>query len=203
MPVNVISQTCFTLQRDDVQRTMLAQRDASDAVLQSKTGMWRKIRLASIAAVPLLALVAATLQNGLGTQICFGLMLLLGVLFYASHWNIKQRMYEMGVRRTVSRQSVIQMVQQHIFKGQPQLACAATFDEHGLQLQQGDLHLAAAYDDASRIGVIFERQGMLQITPAAHPRPDAVFFIPLQQLPNAQAVMQRLQRSPGFVAGPV
>ena len=197
MPVNVISQTRFTLQR-----TMLAQRDASDAVLQSKTGLWRKIRLASIAAVPLLALVAATLQNGIGTQICFGLMLLLGVLFYASHWNIKQRMYEMGVRRTVSRQSVIQMVQQHIFKGQPQLACAATFDEHGLQLQQGDLHLAAAYDDASRIGVIFERQGMLQITPAAHPRPDAVFFIPLQQLPNAQAVMLRLQRSPGFVAGP-
>ena len=198
MPVNVISQTRFTLQR-----TMLAQRDASDAVLQSKTGMWRKIRLASIAAVPLLALVAATLQNGLGTQICFGLMLLLGVLFYASHGNIKQRMYEMGVRRTVSRQSVIQMVQQHIFKGQPQLACAATFDEHGLQLQQGDLHLAAAYDDASRIGVIFERQGMLQIRPAAHPMPDAVFFIPLQQLPNAQAVMLRLQRSPGFVAGPV
>ena len=191
MPVNVISQTRFTL-----------QRDASDAVLQSKTGMWRKIRLASIAAVPLLALVAATLQNGIGTQICFGLMLLLGVLFYASHWNIKQRMYEMGVRRTVSRQSVIQMVQQHIFKGQPHLACAATFDEHGLQLQQGDLHLAAAYDDASRIGVIFERQGMLQITPAAHPRPDTVFFIPLQQLPNAQAVIQRLQRSPGFVAGP-
>ena len=200
MPVNVISQTRFTLQRDDVQRTMLAQRDASDAVLQSKTGMWRKIRLASIAAVPLLALVAATLQNGLGAQICFGLMLLLGVLFYASHWNIKQRMYEMGARRTVSRQSVIQMVQQHIFKGQPQLACAATFDEHGLQLQQGDLHLAAAYDDASRIGIIFERQGMLQITPAANSRPDAIFFIPLQQLPNAQAVMQRLQRSPGFVA---
>ena len=202
MPVNVISQTRFTLQRDDVQRTMLAQRDASDAVLKSKTGVWRKIRLASIAAVPLLALVAATLQNGIGTQICFGLMLLLGVLFYASHWNIKQRMHEMGARRTVSRQSVIQMVQQHIFKGQPHLACAATFDENGLQLQQGDLHLAAAYDDASRIGVIFERQGMLQITPAAHPRPDAVFFIPLQQLPNAQAVMLRLQRSPGFVAGP-
>ena len=203
MPVNVISQTRFTLQREDVQRTMLAQRDASDAVLQSKTGMWRKIRLASIAAVPLLALVASIIQNGIGTQICFGLMLLLGVLFYASHWNIKQRMYEMGARRTVSRQSVIQMVQQPIFKGQPQLACAAIFDEHGLQLQQGDLHLAAAYDDASRIGVIFERQGMLQITPAAHPRPDAVFFIPLQQLPNAQAVMQRLQRSPGFVAGPI
>ena len=203
MPVNVISQTRFTLQRDDVQRTMLAQRDASDAVLKSKTGVWRKIRLASIAAVPVLALVAATVQKGLGTQICFGLMLLLGVLFYASHWNIKQRMYEMGARRTVSRQSVIQMVQQHIFKGQPHLACAATFDENGLQLQQGDLHLAAAYDDASRIGVIFERQGMLQITPAAHPRPDAVFFIPLQQLPNAQAVMLRLQRSPGFVAGPV
>lgn len=200
MPVNVISQTRFTLQRDDVQRTMLAQRDASDAVLQSRTGVWRKIRLASIAAVPLLALVAATIQNGLGTQICFGLMLLLGVLFYASHWNIKQRMYEMGARRTVSRQSVIQMVQQQIFKGQPQLACAATFDENGLQLQQGDLHLASAYDDASRIGIIFERQGMLQITPAAHSSPDAIFFIPLQQLPNAQAVMQRLQRSPGFVA---
>ena len=197
MPVNVISQTRFTLQR-----TMLAQRDASDAVLKSRTGVWRKIRLASIAAVPVLALVAATVQKGLGTQICFGLMLLLGVLFYASHWNIKQRMYEMGARRTVSRQSVIQMVQQHIFKGQPQLACAATFDEHGLQLQQGDLHLAAAYDDASRIGVIFERQGMLQITPAANSRPDAIFFIPLQQLPNAQAVMLRLQRSPGFVAGP-
>ena len=192
MPVNVISQTRFTL-----------QRDASDAVLQSKTGLWRKIRLASIAAVPLLALVAATVQKGLGTQICFGLMLLLGVLFYASHWNIKQRMYEMGARRTVSRQSVIQMVQQHIFKGQPQLACTATFDENGLQLQQGDLQLAAAYDDASRIGIIFERQGMLQITPAANSRPDAIFFIPLQQLPNAQAVMQRLQRSPGFVAGPV
>ena len=152
--------------------------------------------------MPLLALVAATLQNGIGTQICFGLMLLLGVLFYASHWNIKQRMYEMGVRRTVSRQSVIQMVQQHIFKGQPQLACTATFDENGLQLQQGDLQLTAAYDDASRIGIIFERQGMLQIRPAAHPMPDAVFFIPLQQLPNAQAVMLRLQRSPGFVAGP-
>ena len=203
MPVNVISQTRFTLQRDDVQRTMLAQRDASDAVLQSNTGTWRKIRLAPIAAVPLLALVAATVQKGLGTQICFGLMLLLGVLFYASHWNIKQRMYEMGARRTVSRQSVIQMVQQHIFKGQPQLACTATFDENGLQLQQGDLQLAAAYDDASRIGIIFERQGMLQITPAANSRPDAIFFIPLQQLPNAQAVMQRLQRSPGFVAGPV
>ena len=200
MPVNVISQTRFTLQRDDVQRTMLAQRDASDAVLKSKTGVWRKIRLASIAAVPLLALVAATIQKGLGTQICFGLMLLLGVLFYASHWNIKQRMYEMGARRTVSRQSVIQMVQQHIFKGQPQLACTATFDENGLQLQQGDLQLAAAYDDASRIGIIFERQGMLQITPAANSSPDAIFFIPLRQLPNAQAVMQRLQRSPGFVA---
>ena len=200
MPVNVISQTRFTLQRDDVQRTMLAQRDASDAVLQSKTGVWRKIRLASIAAVPLLALVAGTIPNGLGTQICFGLMLLLGVLFYASHWNIKQRMYEMGARRTVSRQSVIQMVQQQIFKGQPQLACAATFDENGLQLQQGDLYLAAAYDDASRIGIIFERQGMLQITPAAHSSPDAIFFIPLQQIPNAQAVMQRLQRSPCFVA---
>lgn len=199
MPVNVISQTRFTLQRDDVQRTMLAQRDASDAVLQSKTGVWRKIRLASIAAVPLLALVAGTIPNGLGTQICFGLMLLLGVLFYASHWNIKQRMYEMGARRTVSRQSVIQMVQQ-IFKGQPQLACAVTFDENGLQLQQGDLYLAAAYDDASRIGIIFERQGMLQITPAAHSSPDAIFFIPLQQIPNAQAVMQRLQRSPCFVA---
>ena len=199
MPVNVISQTRFTLQRDDVQRTMLAQRDASDAVLQSKTGVWRKIRLASIAAVPLLALVAGTIPNGLGTQICFGLMLLLGVLFYASHWNIKQRMYEMGARRTVSRQSVIQMVQQ-IFKGQPQLACADTFDENGLQLQQGDLYLAAAYDDASRIGIIFERQGMLQITPAAHSSPDAIFFIPLQQIPNAQAVMQRLQRSPCFVA---
>ena len=200
MPVNVISQTRFTLQRDDVQRTMLAQRDASDAVLQSKTGVWRKIRLASIAAVPLLALVAGTIPKGLGTQICFGLMLLLGVLFYASHWNIKQRMYEMGARRTVSRQSVIQMVQQQIFKGQPQLACAATFDENGLQLQQGDLYLAAAYDDASRIGIIFERQGMLQITPAAHSSPDAIFFIPLQQIPNAQAVMQRLQRSPCFVA---
>ncbi|MEF9949079.1 MAG: hypothetical protein RR800_12155 [Comamonas sp.] len=200
MPVNVISQTRFTLQRDDVQRTMLAQRDASDAVLKSKTGVWRKIRFASIAAVPVLALIAATVQKGLGTQICFGLMLLLGVLFYASHWNIKQRMYEMGARRTVSRQSVIQMVQQQIFKGQPQLACTATFDENGLQLQQGDLQLAAAYDDASRIGIIFERQGMLQITPATNSSPGAIFFIPLQQLPNAQAVMQRLQRSPSFVA---
>ncbi|MDL5037869.1 hypothetical protein [Comamonas resistens] len=92
-------------------------------------------------------------------------------------------------------------MKQQIFKGQPQLTCSARFDENGFDLQQGGLHFAAVYDDASRIGIIFERQGMLQITPAnARSMPDAIFFIPLSQLPAADAVMQRLQGSPCFVA---
>lgn len=199
-PMNVISQTSFTLQQGDVQRIMLAQRDASDAVVQSRTGVWRKLRIASMAGVPLLALVAAGIKTSPGMQISFTLMLLLGLLFYVSNWRIKQRMYEMGASRTVSRKSVIQVVKQ-IFKGQPQLTCSARFDENGFDLQQGGLHFAAVYDDASRIGIIFERQGMLQITPAnARSMPDAIFFIPLSQLPAADAVMQRLQGSPCFVA---
>ncbi|MDR0216894.1 MAG: hypothetical protein LBJ15_23200 [Comamonas sp.] len=199
--MNVISQTSFTLQQGDVQRIMLAQRDASDAVVQSQTGVWRKLRIASIAGVPLLALVAAGIKTSPGMQISFTLMLLLGLLFYVSNWRIKQRMYEMGASNTVSRKSVIKAVENNIFKGQAQLACEARFDEQGFELLQNGLRLAAAYDDESRIGIIFERQGMLQITSAdTRGMPDAVFFIPLQQLPDAEAVMQRLQCSPCFVS---
>ena len=83
--MNVISQTSFTLQQGDVQRIMLAQRDASDAVVQSRTGVWRKLRIASMAGVPLLALVAAGIKTSPGMQISFTLMLLLGLLFYVSN----------------------------------------------------------------------------------------------------------------------
>ncbi len=197
---DTIDTGTFTLQREHVLAVMQDQRDASAQVIDDKTGLWRKVRIASVIAMVPLFLVGITLKQAPWMQIAFVAFFVLGIIFKVSSWLIKRGMNRLGTSGTVSRNTVVKALDRRIFKGREAVQAQARFGPDQFELVQDKIRFSAAYGDEKKIGIIFERKGMLQITPGdARGLPDVIFFIPLARVPDPAALMERLQESPSFV----
>ncbi|AYC99778.1 hypothetical protein [Neorhizobium sp. NCHU2750] len=195
-----ISRGSFTLRRPDVLAVMEVQRGASAAVVEDKTGLWRKLRLLSIIVLIPSIIAGIWLNRPPYMQIGVVILIVFGFLFKFSDWRIKRGMGQLGASRTVSQKAVVKAIDKRIFKGRDSVRGEARFSEDGFELVQDNVRFAANYDDAERIGLIFERDGILQITAGdARDLPDVIFFIPLAQMSDADAVMERVQNSSSFV----
>ncbi|ARO15318.1 hypothetical protein BVG79_01976 [Ketogulonicigenium robustum] len=200
MQPTVISHAAFNLSRHDVLTAMQDQRMAVSAVVQNKTGLWRSLRMISV--IVLIPTMIAGIWLSKQPYLPYGVALLLvfGVLFKVSDWRIKRGMHQLGARSTVSENRLVRTLDKQIFRGRATIPAEATFTETGFALSQGKVTFAADYTDTHRIGIIFERNGLLQIIPGDdRSLPDAFFFVPLSVMPNAAALMDKLRESPSFV----
>lgn len=114
---DTIDTGTFTLQREHVLAVMQDQRDASAQVIDDKTGLWRKVRIASVIAMVPLFLVGITLKQAPWMQIAFVAFFVLGIIFKVSSWLIKRGMNRLGTSGTVSRNTVVKALDRRIFKG--------------------------------------------------------------------------------------
>ena len=201
MNLNTISSASFELRRADILQIMLEQCEASAKIVDEKTGLWRKIRLISLILIPVFVLAGTINRPSSQTiQICFALLLVAGAFFKLSSWRIRRAMAQMGVEERVSQKQMVKALDSRVFKGRESLLGKASFDDSGFELMQDGVAFSAGYDDFEKIGLISERHGLLQIAPGDDRHlPDTDFFIPLKSMPNAAAVMERIQKSPSFV----
>ncbi|GEM_PF-6314953 len=196
----VIGRGSFTLQRQDVLAVMQDMRGASAQVVDDKTGLWRKLRMLSVVVLIPTMIAGIWVNKAPWMQIGVVVLMVFGVLFKFSDWRIKRGMNQLGDTRKVSRNAVVKALEKRIFKGRDSVRGEARFGEDHFELVQDNVQFSASYDDAEKIGLIFQRNGMLQITPGdARNLPDVIFFIPLAQLSGADSVMERVQQSPSFV----
>ena len=201
MNLNTISSASFELHQADILPIMLDQQDASAKIVDKKTGLWRKIRLISLILIPVLVLAGTINKPSSQTiQICFALLLVAGALLKLSSWRIRRAMAQLGTEDRVSRKQMIKIVDSKIFKGRETISGKASFDNDGFELMQDGMKFSANYDDFEKIGIMSERHGLLQIAPGdSRHLPDTIFFIPLKNMPNAAALMERIQQSPSFI----
>jgi len=140
---------------------MQEQRVAVSGVVQETTGLWRVLRMISV--IVLIPTMIAGIWLSKQPYLPYGVTLLLvfGVIFKYSDWRIKRGMDQLGARRTVSEKRLVRTLDKHIFKGRDAIPAEATFTRTGFSLSQGKVTFSADYDDVRRVGIIFERSGVL------------------------------------------
>ncbi len=203
-----ISRGSFTVRRADVMATMEEQRSVGTQLADHAIGPWRKLKWISIIAILLMVVVMVVadrmpnlqVDSQFWTTIGFVMLAVFGLLYKFSSWKLQRALHRLDGAGSVKAKTLAKALEKRIFKGRDSVRGEARFSETGFELVQDGVKFSADYDDEIRIGFISERNGFVQITPGdARNLPDVIFFIPLANMSEPQALLEQVKRSSSFI----
>ncbi|CAB3625810.1 hypothetical protein LMG26696_00296 [Achromobacter pulmonis] len=195
-----ISQADYDLPLETLEAHLLAQRQRAADVVKAATRNWTWVRhgafLTSIVIVGIEKLVTG--KVGAHTAVFASVMLLMALSFIAAA-KTRRIIKSLGSGQPTPKWVLKRMIRKTIFKGASSLKGTARFYPERFVLDQNGIHFESEYEN-DKIALIALTPDYLQIIPVQRQDvPDEVYFIPLAQVSQPEALLNFLGGKPNYV----
>ena len=195
-----ISQADYDLPLETLEAHLLAQRQRAADVVKAGTRNWTWVRhgafLTSIVIVGIEKLVTG--KVGAHTAVFASVMLLMALSFIAAA-KTRRIIKSLGSGQPTPKWVLKRMIRKTIFKGASSLKGTARFYPERFVLDQNGSHFESEYEN-DKIALIALTPDYLQIIPVQRQDvPDEVYFIPLAQVSQPEALLNFLGGKPNYV----